>query len=46
MTGDMKILIPASIGCFIIGIVLAYINNWLGGIFFISFGIVLAIIGR
>ena len=46
MKGDTKILLPASIGCFAISIALIYVNNWLGGIFFIGLGIFLAIIGR
>jgi hypothetical protein len=46
MKGDTKVLIPASIGCFVIGIAIIYTNNWLGGIFFIGLGIVLGIIGR
>ena len=46
MKDEAKILLPASVGIICIGIVLCYLNNWLGGLFFIGLGIFLAYIGR
>lgn len=46
MKGDIKLTIFPSIACFLIGIFLFYIGNWVGGILIFLLGIFLALIGR